>query len=139
MKTFPLTDSQAFSKIDGIAEFIILDYFTRLNNGQFIATANLFSEQGWLTPPFEKPIQGRAAIAHYLQQEASGMKFYPEQGELLTDDGPHIHYQIRGKVETNWFTVNIAWSIQLNVAKEIVAVEVDLLASLNELLSMNRR
>ncbi len=138
MKNIPLTEPQVSPKIDGIDELIVYDYFVKLNSGQFIATTNLFSEDGWLKPPFEKPIQGRAAIAQYLQQEAGGMKFYPEQGELLTHDDSHTQYQIRGKVETSWFTVNIAWLIQLNAAKEIVSVEIDLLASLNELLIINR-
>ena len=133
-------------EIQGINEPVIYEYFASLNNSEFIATAELFAEQGYLIPPFDKQLQGREAIAQYLAKEASGIKFLPEQGELVTSvdsaanlgDGDRTQYQIQGKVEINWFTVNISWSIQLNAAKEIMLVEVKLLTSLDDLLSFSR-
>ena len=129
--------------IDGIYENTIHEYFMRLNNGEFMETAQLFAEQGCLNPPFEKSIVGKEAIARYLEKEAKGMKFCPERGEILTKVGladPLEHsdrtqYQIQGKVKTNFFTVNVSWSIELNAIKEIMAVDVKLLASIDELLS----
>ena len=38
----------------------------------------------------------------------------------------------------NWFTVNISWSIDLNADKEIMLLDVKLLASLDDLLSFSR-
>ena len=129
--------------IDGIYENTIHEYFMRLNNGEFMETAQLFAEQGCLNPPFEKSILGKEAIARYLEKEAKGMNFCPERGEILTKVGvadPLEHsdrtqYQIQGKVQTNFFTVDVSWSIELNAIKEIMAVDVKLLASIDELLS----
>jgi hypothetical protein len=124
--------------IQGIHEPVIYEYFARLNNGEFTATAELFAEQGCLNPPFDKQLQGRDMIAQYLEEQAQGIIFAPEDGEILIDDANHTQYQIHGKVELNWFTVNISWSIQLNAAKEIMLVEVKLLNSLDDLLSFSR-
>ncbi|WP_310422004.1 nuclear transport factor 2 family protein [Chamaesiphon sp. VAR_48_metabat_135_sub] len=132
--------------IQGIHEPIIYEYFARLNNGEFTATAELFAAQGCLNPPFDKQLQGREAIAQYLEKEAKGIKFLPEYGEILTSVGTassldscdRTQYQIQGKVEINWFTVNISWSMQLNSAKEIMLIEVKLLADLEDLLSFSR-
>ena len=124
--------------IHGIHEPVIYAYFEKLNNGQFIATSKLFSERGCLNPPFDNQIQGRDAIAQYLEQEAQGIRFCPEEGEVLTIDPNHTRYQIQGKIEMNWFTINISWSIDLNAANEIMLVEVKLLTSLDDLLSFSR-
>jgi hypothetical protein len=125
-------------EIRGIHEPVIDEYFARLNNGEFTATAELFAAQGCLNPPFDQQLQGRDAIAQYLEKEAKGIKFCPEDGIVLTSDSSHTQYQIQGKVEMNWFTVNVSWSMQLNAAKEIVLVEVKLLTSLDDLLSFSR-
>jgi hypothetical protein len=136
------------SKVEiwGIHEPVIYEYFASLNNGEFIATAELFAEQGCLIPPFDKQLQGREAIAQYLAKEAIGIRFLPERGEIVTsvdsaanlEDDDRTQYQIQGKVEINWFTVNISWSIDLNAAKEIMLAEVKLLTSLEDLLSFSR-
>lgn len=142
MKNAHLTNSQTrlrvFLSIDEINECTITNYFTELNSGQFTTAANLFSENGQLKPPLEKLIQGRVAIAQYFHKESVGMRFYPELGKVLINDDNQIQYQIYGKVETSWFNVSILWLFQLNTAKEIIAVEVNLLASLTEFLSMSR-
>jgi hypothetical protein len=154
MKSTSLPDSAALAtqpltmKIDiqGIHESVIYEYFSRLNNGEFIATAELFAEQGCLNPPFDKQLQGRVAIAQYLAEQAIGIRFFPEYGKIVTridtasdlEHGDRTQYQIQGKVEINWFTVSISWSIELNTAKEIVLVDVKLLTSLNDLLSFSR-
>lgn len=124
--------------IQGIHEPVLYEYFTRLNNGEFIATAELFAEQGCLNPPFEQQLQGRDAIAQYLEEQAKGIIFSPEYGKILISDSNHTQYQIQGKVEMNWFIVNISWSIDLNADKEIMTVDVKLLASLDDLLSFSR-
>ena len=121
--------------INGIAEPIICKYFTQLNNSEFAATAALFAEQGYLNPPFEKMIQGKDAIAQYLDKEAIGIKYYPEQGEILFSNSLITRYKIEGKVQTNHFMVNVSWLIELNNIKEIMVVDIKLLASLNELLN----
>jgi Nuclear transport factor 2 (NTF2) domain len=141
-----LTTEPLSMKVDiqGIDEPVIDRYFERLNNGEFMAIAELFAEQGCLNPPFDKQVQGREAIAQYLEKEAIDIRFFPEYGEITTldiapplEDSDRTQYQIQGKVEMNWFTVNISWSIQLNAAKEIALVDVKLLATLDDLLSFS--
>ena len=136
MKNISSINADIFTNIDGINESTICEYFIRLNNGEFLAATELFAEQGCLKPPFEKIVQGRNAIAQYLEKEAQGIKLCPEYGEILTSDSLLTQYQILGKVQTNYFTVNVSWLIQLNIAKEIMAVEVKLLASLTDLLNL---
>jgi hypothetical protein len=121
--------------IQGIHEPVITAYFASLNHGDFMATAELFAAQGCLNPPFDRQLQGRAAIAQYLAAQAQGIRFLPEYGEIIISDFSHTQYQIQGQVELHWFTINISWSIDLNAAKEIMVVEVKLLASMDELLS----
>ncbi len=132
-----LINANIFTNVDinGIAEPIIREYFTRLNNNDFEATAALFAEQGYLNPPFEKMIKGKEAITQYLNKEAVGVKCHPEHGEILFSNNLITKYKIEGKVQTNYFAVNVSWLIELNNTKEIMAVDVKLLASLNELLN----
>jgi hypothetical protein len=133
-----LTPARIEIDIQGIDEPVIYEYFARLNNGEFIATAELFAAQGCLNPPFDNQIQGRDAIAQYLEEQAKGIIFAPADGEILSDDANSTQYQIQGKVELNWFTVNISWWMQLNAAKEIMVVEVKILTALDDLLSFSR-
>jgi hypothetical protein len=143
MTATPSINTDISINIDGIQEPSIHEYFKKLNSGEFLATAELFAKQGVLIPPFEKPIQGRKAIAQYLQKEAQGMKFWPERGEIVTSGVDsslenQSQYQIQGRVETAWFTVNVSWLIELNAAKEIMLVEVKLQATLPDLLNLSR-
>lgn len=158
MKNTFLIDMDRTIDIQGIQSTTIDEYFIRLNHYEYVATAQLFATTGFLHPPFENPIQGREAIAQYLQQEAQGMSFVPEQGILLPidfDDSPRatlrvgealplalrIDYpqtriQIQGKVQTKWFTANVSWLFELNSITEIMLVQIKLLAALPELLNL---
>lgn len=142
MKTTSLIDTHRTIDIQGVKETIIDEYFVRLNHYEYIATSQLFAADGSLHPPFENPIQGRDAIAQYLQQEAQGMRFIPEQGILLPTDfddqinDPQTQIQIQGKVQTKWFTVNVSWLFELNSNTEIMRLQIKLLAALPELLNL---
>ena len=118
-------------------EPVVHDYFVRLNQSDFTATADLFSEQGGLKPPFEKIIKGRSAIAQYLEKEALGIKVFPTHMKTMMSDQSYIQYQIQGKVKTNYFTVNTSWLINLNTAKEITLVEIQLLE--NQISQMDKQ
>jgi hypothetical protein len=135
---FTAVDSELLGKIEGIAEPTITAYFMRLNSCEFRAAAELFADIGQLAPPFENPIEGRAEIAAYLEKEASGMSFWPESGVLLIRDDDLAQYHIQGKVKTNYFTINVSWLMQLNIDKEILLVEVKLLAALEELIKFSK-
>lgn len=123
--------------IEGISEPTILRYFESLNAGEFDATAALFATEGTLKAPFESPIAGRDAIAAYLHREAAGMKLEPTQGIIESED-EHIRVQVAGRVQTSWCGVNVAWTFLLNQQRQILAATVKLLASPQELVSMQR-
>lgn len=134
MTTISLINADTSLSIKDISEPVIYEYFTKLNKGEFMATAELFTEQGCLTPPFDKVIQGRKAIAQYLEREAKGIKSYPEQGEMLKS-GLLTQYQIQGKVDISQFVFAVDWFMQLDNAQKIMSVEVKLSASLEDLLN----
>ncbi len=121
-----------------LTEPVIAEYFETLNSENFQTTAKLFAIDGTLKPPFESPITGQDAIATYLQQEATKMSLCPLEETLETTEIGHIQGRIKGKVTTPLFTVNVAWIFILNHHKEIVSVEVKLLASLEELVNLKR-
>ncbi|MBE9062169.1 nuclear transport factor 2 family protein [cf. Phormidesmis sp. LEGE 11477] len=139
----------------------VQQYFETANAGDYEQTSALFAEDGQLVPPFEQPIVGRDAIAHYLTAEAIGMDFTPLKYEAVgSEEGPEEdseesasdlsttsqpcsakhspaqHWLVRGKVKTPLFVVNVAWEFDLNEAQEISSVKVKLLAKLNELLRL---
>lgn len=122
--------------IQGIQEPIIVSYFQTINQQKFEQTAALFAPQGKLLAPFTKEIVGRIAIATYLAQEAKGMELLPQEGilELLAEDVQTI--RVVGKVKTSLFSVSVAWNFVLSNQQEIIKVQIKLLASPQELLSL---
>ena len=125
--------------IEDITEPTILRYFEALNGSDFEATAALFAADGAMYPPFESAVVGRDKIFAYLQQEAQSMKLEPHQGISQALDDGQIHVQIIGKVQTSWCGVNASWLFVLDQHRqEIIAVTIKLLASPQELLSMQR-
>lgn len=124
--------------IEGVTESVILKYFDRLNAGQFVDAANLFAPEGALHPPFEAAVVGREAIAAYLLAEAQGIQLFPRQGSLTNLEDGYSQFEIKGKVQTPVFGVNVAWQFILNSVREISSVEVKLLASLQELVKFRR-
>ena len=117
----------------------VQSYFDALNQKDFERAAGLFTEQGQLIPPFEKPIEGRAAIAHYLATEASEMTLTPLTCEQEDSDSePSQTFRVEGKVKHSLFLVNVAWIFDLTAAAEIETVQIKLLASLKELLKVKR-
>jgi hypothetical protein len=125
---------------------VIHQYFANLNQLNFEAVANLFTAAGWLYPPFDRGICGRANIYQYLEAEASDLQAFPasstvrfRKSELqsLAEAGSTV-YRILGKVKTSYFTVNVGWSIEVSTDEEIHSVRVKLLAELQDLLTLKR-
>ena len=116
---------------------VIDSYFSTLNHEQFELTADLFSDQGQLIPPFETPVVGQQAIADYLKQEALDMIFEPfsETSQILPNGQTDV--EVRGKVSTSLFKVNVVWNFLLSEKNKIDLVKVNLLASMQELLHLN--
>lgn len=131
------------SEIAGISEYAVLSYIENMNAFDFKAAVALFStDSPALQPPFQKPIIGKEAIIAYMNEECQGLKMLPQQGisEALPDGSKQV--KVTGKVQTPWFGVNvgmnIAWRFALNPQGEIKYLAVDLLASPQELLNMQR-
>jgi hypothetical protein len=127
--------NQAIESINNNCETVVDEYFSRLNDGDFAAVAELFSLQGLLCPPFEKTICGRDAIASYLESEAKDMTCLPKSRTVRRGSNGDILYQIEGNVTTSFFTVNVRWLIHLNSQKEITFLEVKLLNKLQDLVA----
>jgi hypothetical protein len=131
-------DKQFDLIIEGITEGAVLEYFRTFNSGDFSATVALFAVDGELNPPFESPVMGRDAIATYLEEEATGMQLLPKQGTVEEIENAYTQIQVKGRVQTPVFSVNVGWIFVLNSQQEIAAVTVKLLASPQELLSLRR-
>jgi hypothetical protein len=130
--------SRDLIEIVGINEPTIEKYFQTINQGDYQATAQLFTKEGILKAPFELPIAGKDEIVKYLTAEAKGMKLIPRQGNQESRQEELCLYQIQGKVKTSLFSVNVAWDFLLNRMSEIVEVKIKLLASPQELLKIRR-
>lgn len=124
--------------IDGCSNATVIRYFETLNAGDFDQTAALFAEDGALIPPFEEPIVGPAAIATYLHNEAVGMRLHPQTGTSTVLNTGNIRIDIKGKVKTLVFGVNVGWAFVLTAEDTIKSVQVKLIASPQELLKLMR-
>ena len=118
------------------AEQAVERYFQTFNQGEFETTANLFTGTGQLLPPFEEPVIGPEAIHAYLKSEAEGMQAFPKDVTVETLDGDRQRVLVKGHVKAIIFQVNTAWIFELDSQGNIEQVEVKLLASLQELLTL---
>lgn len=137
--TYSKTLPEHLINIEAREESVIINYFATINQEEFRKTASLFTEQGELLAPFEKPIVGREAIANYLAKEAKGMKLLPQQGIYQSTEDNIARIEITGKVKTSLFSVNVAWYFNLNIDKQINTAKIKLLASPKELLSLQQK
>ncbi|MFP4102719.1 YybH family protein [Coleofasciculus sp.] len=124
--------------IEGITQSVILRYFETMNAGDYDATAALFTDNGVMQPPFEEPIQGQEAIATYLKAEAIDMQLSPKTGIVEPQENGNTQIQVKGRVQTSLFSVNVGWIFLLNLEQRISFVRIKLLASPQELLSFRR-
>ncbi|MDP5337145.1 MAG: orange carotenoid-binding protein, partial [Nodularia sp. (in: cyanobacteria)] len=113
-------------KIDGVTEPAVLSYIEAMNADDFDKAISLFTAEGALQPPFQKPIVGPEAIAKYMREEAQGLNMMPKQG--ICEDQPDGSKQLKitGVVQTPWFGVtvgmNIAWRFLINPEGKIFFV-----------------
>lgn len=130
----------------------IRHYVSTFNRGSHQETAALFLPQGQLLPPIDPPVVGPLAIQRYLQQEAQGMRIQidrllplPPSSSTPSQQIPPIsrtQAKVGGRVHTALFSVNVAWTFDLDLGptgtgpERIAQVKVDLLASWEELLSL---
>ncbi|MFM7406405.1 MAG: orange carotenoid protein N-terminal domain-containing protein [Cuspidothrix sp.] len=140
---FPRTTPVISSvKIDGITEPAVLGYIEAMNADKFDDAIALFTPDGALQPPFQKPIIGREAIAKYMREEAQGLNMMPQQGICEVQPDGSKQLKITGVVQTPWFGVtvgmNISWRFLINPDGKIFFVAIDMLASPQELMNLRR-
>lgn len=128
--------------IEGITNSTVLDYMNNLNANDFDALIGLFTPDGALQPPFQKPIVGKDAVLRFFREECQNLKLMPERGVSEPADDGFTQIKVTGKVQTPWFGagvgMNMAWRFLLTPDNKIFFVAIDLLASPKELLNLVR-
>jgi hypothetical protein len=128
--------------IEGVTNPTVLAYMNNLNANDFTALIELFTPDGALQPPFQRPVVGKEAILRFFQEECQNLRLIPERGVTEPADEGFTQIKVTGKVQTPWFGagvgMNIAWRFLLNAEGKIFFVAIDLLASPKELLNLVR-
>lgn len=128
--------------IEGVSNPTVLSYMNNLNANDFDALIELFTPDGALQPPFQRPIVGKEAILRFFREECQNLKLVPERGVSEPADDGYTQIKVTGKVQTPWFGggvgMNIAWRFLLNPDNKVFFVAIDLLASPKELINLMR-
>lgn len=129
--------------IEGVTNTTVLAYINNMNAFDFDAAVALFTSEGALQPPFERPIVGQQAILAYMREQCQGLKMMPERGVSEPAEDGYTQVKVTGKVQSPWFGanvgMNIAWRFLLDPQGKIFFVAIDLLASPKELLNLVRK
>jgi len=128
--------------IEGVDNPTVLAYINNLNANDFDALIQLFTPDGALQPPFQRPIIGADNIMRFFREDCQNLTLIPERGVSEPADDGFTQIKVTGKVQTPWFGagvgMNIAWRFLLNAEGKIFFVAIDLLASPKELLNLIR-
>ncbi|NMF84715.1 orange carotenoid-binding protein [Nodosilinea sp. P-1105] len=128
--------------IEGVTNPTVLAYMNNLNANDFDALIELFTADGALQPPFQRPVVGKANIMQFFKEECQNLSLIPERGVTEPADDGFTQIKVTGRVQTPWFGagvgMNIAWRFLLNPDGKIFFVAIDLLASPKELLNLVR-
>jgi hypothetical protein len=128
--------------IEGIDNPTVLAYMDNLNANDFDALIALFTPDGALQPPFQRPIVGKDGIYRFFREECQNLVLIPERGVSEPADDNYTQIKVTGKCQTPWFGakvgMNISWRFLLTPDGKIFFVAIDLLASPKELLNLVR-
>ncbi|MBD2336123.1 orange carotenoid-binding protein [Calothrix sp. FACHB-156] len=128
--------------IEGIDNPTILSYMDNLNANDFDALIELFTPDGALQPPFQKPIAGKEAVYRFFREDCQNLKLIPQRGVSEPVEDGYTQIKVTGTVQTPWFGaavgMNMAWRFLLTPENKIFFVAIDLLASPKELLNLVR-
>ena len=128
--------------IEGVTNSTILSYMDNMNANDFDELIKLFTPDGALQPPFQRPIVGKESVLRFFQQDCQNLKLIPERGVAEAAPDGFTQIKVTGKVQTPWFGagvgMNVAWRFLLNPENKIFFVAIDLLASPKELLNLIR-
>jgi Orange carotenoid protein, N-terminal len=82
------SDARISVAIEGVDNATVLSYINNMNANDFDAVINLFTADGALQPPFQKPIVGKDNVFKYLREDCQNLKLMPERGVAEpADDG----------------------------------------------------
>ncbi|TVQ06837.1 MAG: Red carotenoid-binding protein [Leptolyngbya sp. DLM2.Bin27] len=136
------TDKRRQVTIEGVDNPTVLSYMNNLNANDFDALIELFTDDGALQPPFQRPVVGKANVLRFFQEDCQNLNLIPERGVVEPADDGFTQVKVTGKVQTPWFGagvgMNIAWRFLINPEGKIFFVAIDLLASPKELLNLVR-
>jgi hypothetical protein len=128
--------------IEGVSNPTVLEYMNNMNANDFNALINLFTPDGALQPPFQRPIVGKDAVLRFFNEECQNLKLIPERGVSESAQEGYTQIKVTGKVQTPWFGggvgMNMSWRFLLDPENKIFFVAIDLLASPKELLNFAR-
>ncbi len=128
--------------IEGVDNPTILSNMDNLNANDFEALIQLFTPDGALQPPFQKPIIGKDDVLRFFKEDCQNLKLLPERGVVEPAPDGYTQIKVTGKVQTPWFGagvgMNMAWRFLLTPDNKIFFVAIDLLASPKELLNLVR-
>jgi hypothetical protein len=128
--------------IEGVSNPTVLEYMNNMNANDFNALINLFTPDGALQPPFQRPVVGKEAVLRFFNEECQNLKLMPERGVSEPAQEGYTQIKVTGKVQTPWFGggvgMNMSWRFLLNPENKIFFVAIDLLASPKELLNLAR-
>ncbi|MEQ8466367.1 orange carotenoid-binding protein [Coleofasciculus sp. E1-EBD-02] len=128
--------------IQGVDNPTVLSYMNYMNANDFDALIQLFTDDGALQPPFQRPIIGKDAVYRFFREECQNLKLLPEHGVSEPTEEGYTQIKVTGKVQTPWFGagvgMNMAWRFLLNPENKIYFVAIDLLASPKELVNLAR-
>jgi hypothetical protein len=128
--------------IEGITNTTVLSYMNNLNANDFDALIELFTPDGALQPPFQRPIVGKDSVLRFFREECQNLQLIPERGVAEPAEDGFTQIKVTGKVQTPWFGagvgMNMAWRFLLNPDNKIFFVAIDLLASPKELVNLAR-
>jgi hypothetical protein len=134
--------SRSKVKIEGVDNETILNYMDNLNANDFDVLIDLFTPDGALQPPFQRPIVGKDAVLRFFREDCQNLKLIPERGVVEPAQDGFTQIKVTGKVQTPWFGagvgMNMAWRFLLTPDNKIYFVAIDLLASPKELLNLSR-
>jgi len=120
----------------------VLSYMDNLNANDFDTLIELFTSDGALQPPFQKPIIGKESVLRFFKEDCQNLKLLPEVGVVEPAQDGYTQIKVTGKVQTPWFGagvgMNMAWRFLLTPENKIFFVAIDLLASPKELINLVR-
>jgi Orange carotenoid protein, N-terminal/Nuclear transport factor 2 (NTF2) domain len=128
--------------IEGVDNPTVLNYMNNMNANDFDALIELFTPDGALQAPFQRPIVGKDAVLRFFREDCQNLKLIPERGVAEPAENGYTQIKVTGKVQTPWFGaevgMNMAWRFLLSPDNKIFFVAIDLLASPKELLNLAR-